>query len=141
VNVVCAALGSGKSFKAFIDLVNTPTWIDDLFKMMLRIIDGQLTGLFHLAGCDVVSRYEFALQVAQVFGLDSKLVFPEKLPLVDIRPKHLSINSLRTYQRLGVSATPLVNCLEKCRERLDSLLPVRPAIDCLPAEQGIACPW
>jgi dTDP-4-dehydrorhamnose reductase len=114
VHVVRAALSAGQSFKAFTDLVNTPTWIGDFFEMVSPVLNKKLRGLFHMAGCESVSRYAYAVKIAQTMGFDPGSILPEKTPENDARPKNSSLDSRESYERLGYSATPLDVCLRFC---------------------------
>jgi dTDP-4-dehydrorhamnose reductase len=49
---------------------NTPTLVDDLADALLRIAERQTTGMYHIAGPDLVSRYEWAIAIAAHFGLN-----------------------------------------------------------------------
>ena len=70
VSLVRNTLLQGKDFVAFTDLVSNPTSVTDLFVMLRRIIDGRLTGVFHAAGAESVSRAEFARKVAVASSLE-----------------------------------------------------------------------
>jgi dTDP-4-dehydrorhamnose reductase len=58
----------------FIDQYNTPTLVDDLVKSLLNIFKKNISGIFHATGKSCVNRYEFALVLANTFGLDKKLI-------------------------------------------------------------------
>jgi len=45
-----------------------------LANMALEVVDRRLSGVFHLCGASRVSRYEFALRLAETFGLDAGLI-------------------------------------------------------------------
>jgi len=60
------------------DQMGNPTLVDDLAHGLLRAIDLEKTGVYHLAGREIVSRYDFALTVARVFGMDPGLISPCK---------------------------------------------------------------
>ena len=76
---------------AFTDQYNTPTLVDDLSKALRKIIELDLTGLFHASGKTCINRYDFAIKIAEKFHLDTKLVLPtltsEKKQLAS-RPKY-----------------------------------------------------
>ena len=59
---------------AFTDQYNTPTLVDDLSKAIVKILELDLSGLFHASGKTCINRYEFALKLADKFQLDKKLV-------------------------------------------------------------------
>ena len=58
----------------FIDQYNTPTLVDDLAKSLLNIFEKNISGMFHATGKSCLNRYEFALVLANTFGLDKKLI-------------------------------------------------------------------
>jgi len=58
----------------FIDQYNTPTLVDDLVKSLLNIFEKNISGIFHATGKSCLNRYEFALVLANTFGLDKKLI-------------------------------------------------------------------
>lgn len=75
-NWIINALREKKMVDPFIDQFNTPTLVDDLAKSILKIIDMHVSGLYHAVGKTCISRYEFALHLAEKFGLDKNLIKP-----------------------------------------------------------------
>jgi dTDP-4-dehydrorhamnose reductase len=55
-------------------LWGTPTYVPALASEIIRLIKNQTTGIVHIAGDRVMSRYEFALAIADAFGLDAGLI-------------------------------------------------------------------
>ena len=45
----------------------------------MYIEEDELKGIFHLAGATRISRYEFALRIADKFGLDKDLIIPSRM--------------------------------------------------------------
>jgi dTDP-4-dehydrorhamnose reductase len=72
------SLEKGTSVRIVDDQSGNPTFVDDLAYGLLRTIELGKTGVYNLAGREIVSRYEFALRVAKVFGLDASLISPIK---------------------------------------------------------------
>jgi len=60
----------------FVDQFNTPTLVDDLAKSILRVISLGICGLYHATGKTCINRYEFAVQLADLFGYDKNLIKP-----------------------------------------------------------------
>jgi dTDP-4-dehydrorhamnose reductase len=60
------------------DQLGNPTLVDDLAYAIMRAIELQKWGLYHVAGRDILSRYDFAVRLAGVFGLDAGLITPIK---------------------------------------------------------------
>ena len=56
------------------DQYGNPTLADDLAYAMLKMIALNREGTYHVAGGELVNRYQFAIQVAKQFGFDKKLI-------------------------------------------------------------------
>ena len=69
-------LAHNKTVPAFIDQFNTPTLVDDLCKVILCIQNLDLSGIYHAVGKTCLSRYDFALKLARVFGYNEDLIIP-----------------------------------------------------------------
>ena len=67
-------LRKGEHVKIVTDQWNTPTLNTNLAEMTLEVIEQRLTGTYHACGATRVSRFEFASQIADCFGLDKKLI-------------------------------------------------------------------
>ena len=67
-------LRKGERVKIVTDQWNTPTLNTNLAEMTLEVIERRLTGIYHMCGATRVSRYEFAGQIADAFGLDKGLI-------------------------------------------------------------------
>jgi len=65
-----------KSIHAFTDQFNTPTLVNDLVTSVLKIIQNDVSGMFHAVGTTCLSRYDFAMKLAQKLNLDTKLIIP-----------------------------------------------------------------
>lgn len=75
-NWVLDTLRGKKKITAFTDQHNTPTLVDDLAKVILKIIEMKISGLYHAVGKTCLSRYQFALKLADKFNLDGSFVIP-----------------------------------------------------------------
>lgn len=58
------------------DQYNTPTLVDDLAKVILKILEQNISGLYHAAGKTCLSRYDFSRELAIGFNLDQKFIKP-----------------------------------------------------------------
>ena len=85
----------------FIDQFNTPTLVDDIAKILIKIIDENIYGLFHAAGPTCLNRYDFALLLAKYSKLNSQLIKPvtknEKKQLAP-RPTSTCLDSTKLEQ-------------------------------------------
>jgi dTDP-4-dehydrorhamnose reductase len=67
---------AGDRITAPMDQRSSPTYVEDLAAASLALVDKRLSGVFHVAGPDVVPRDEFARAVCRAFALDPGLVQP-----------------------------------------------------------------
>ncbi len=71
-----STLQNGQMIRVPEDQVGSPTLVDDIAEASCRLIEAGVTGLFHVAGPDVMSRYEFSLTVAELLGLERDNILP-----------------------------------------------------------------
>ncbi|MBI1806403.1 MAG: dTDP-4-dehydrorhamnose reductase [Ignavibacteria bacterium] len=60
------------------DQIGNPTLADDLAYGIMKVLELERMGIYHIAGPDLVSRYDFAVVLARVFNLNKKLLSPVK---------------------------------------------------------------
>ena len=63
-----------------IDIINdqfvTPSFVNNISKMLLEICEKNISGILHVAGKNSLSRFEFAHQIADIFDLNGDLINP-----------------------------------------------------------------
>lgn len=82
------------------DQVSTPTYAPDVARACLEVADRKLTGVYHTAGPESLSRYEFTVLLADVCGYDPRLVSSittEELGQDAPRPADSSLDSTDFY--------------------------------------------
>jgi dTDP-4-dehydrorhamnose reductase len=78
--------------------IKYPYLIDDIAKYLLWLAKTDEHGIFHAGGGDGVTRYQWGLKIATVFGLDSALLIPDSnkdknsFPL---KPRHVKLRDTR----------------------------------------------
>ena len=80
------------------DQINSPTFVRNLAEIILKLIVKDAQGIYHTAGDSVLSRYEMAIQSAEIFGYRKDLVVSiDNLTQEAVRPKNvgLDINKLK----------------------------------------------
>lgn len=58
------------------DQIGSPTLATDIAEASCRLVEAGAKGLFHTTGSDYMNRYQFALKVAEVFGLPTGTIVP-----------------------------------------------------------------
>ncbi|QLH05792.1 SDR family oxidoreductase [Nitrosopumilus ureiphilus] len=90
-NWILSYLREQKTVDPFIDQHNSPTLVDDLSQAIIKILQNDISGLFHATGPTCVNRYDFALILAKEFGLDSNLIKPvTSLEKKQVAPRPIS---------------------------------------------------
>ena len=98
-------LNKNETVKAVRDQYSTPTFADNLAEAVLRLAKDRANGLFHTVGKPCLSRYEFAVKIATVFGYPSKLVQPvysSEFKQLAARPKNSCLKVEKAEHELGM---------------------------------------
>jgi len=121
---VLESLISGAGMELFTDQKRNPILLEDLAGAMIRLSDLGLTGLYHAAGGEVVTRYEFGRFVCEVFGFDKSLLRPIRMADFEYcapRPLDSSLNVAKIRRAIGFEPTPIREALQKIRTRIRGL--------------------
>jgi dTDP-4-dehydrorhamnose reductase len=109
------SLKSGKEVRVVTDQFITPTLNTNLAGMVLEAADRRLCGVYNLAGATRISRYDYALELAREFGLDTNLILPSRmediLSWVARRPIDSSLDTSKAMAELMEKPLPLNEAL------------------------------
>jgi dTDP-4-dehydrorhamnose reductase len=103
------------------DQVGNPTLVDDLAYALLRAVEMGRRGIYHIAGRDIITRYEFALRLAHVFHCDASLIVPIKtasLKQPAVRPLKSGLITLKAEVELGYKPSSVEHGLEVLKSQL-----------------------
>ena len=116
-------LSAGKTINAFTDEYRNPLHVLNLCEIIEEIIQNKyIQGLYHAAGPNRINRYEQALKVADIFGLNKANIQPittSEISLTYPRPKDCSLN---TEKLRSIIKTRIWGLEEGLREMRDSSL-------------------
>lgn len=118
-------LSKRKEVKVLIDQHVSPTLNTNLAEMLLEIAEKRFNGILHTAGAARVSRYEFALKLAEVFNLNADLIKPTKTNEMfweAKRPKDSSLKVSKAEAILNVKPLKLGDALEAMKKQLNNEL-------------------
>lgn len=111
-------LGQGMPIEVVDDVYSKPLFVDQCARACWAVVIQRRSGVYHVAGADRVSLYEFALKVAEVFELEADLIksvpssyFPDIAP----RPKDTSFITRKMETDLGVRPIGLIEGLRAMR--------------------------
>lgn len=90
---VINSLHEKRSIRCAYDQISNPTHVSDLAMALKLTVDHHAEGIYHIAGAEKVSRYDFALRAAEIFGYDPSMisrVTSSELQQFAVRPLHTS---------------------------------------------------
>jgi dTDP-4-dehydrorhamnose reductase len=99
--VACeAAEGRGET-TFFEDELRSPVLVEDLAAALLELVGRGEAGILHVAGSDTVSRYEFAVLLAQAHGLSGERILRSRVAASGlVRPANCALDSSRAQTLL-----------------------------------------
>jgi len=116
---VIDSLRNGREISAVEDHYNSPTLADNLAETILRIMRMDVAGVYHLAGSERISRYGFAIKIAEVFELDRSLIAPVKMDDLKVwvakRPTDSSLSVNKAKHELQASLLDIREGLRRMR--------------------------
>ena len=72
-------LSEGKNVKGFTDVIFCPMLVNDTARLLLEMLQRNLSGLYHVVGGQPMSKYQFGVAVARTFGLSEDLISPRSV--------------------------------------------------------------
>lgn len=99
-------LKNRETVKAIRDQYASPTFADNLGEALLTLAKGRQNGIFHTAGRSCLSRYEFAIKLAELFGYSIRQVEPvysSEFKQLAKRPKNSCLRVNKAERSLGVT--------------------------------------
>jgi dTDP-4-dehydrorhamnose reductase len=67
-------LSEKREIRCVDDQISNPTHVHDLALAMKSVVDRSISGVYHVSGSEIVSRYGFAVRAAEIFGFDTALI-------------------------------------------------------------------
>ena len=113
-------LSNKKQIKGFSDAFFSSIYTFDLAKILDIAIDQDLTGLFNCGSSTSLSKYQFALHIADCFNLDKDLIQPISIDDFDFRAKrgkNLTLNVSKLENVLNYNLPTITESIEAfCRD-------------------------
>lgn len=94
-------LTNNKSMSGFTDAIFCPMLVNHTARLLLKMLGGGLTGLYHVVGTPAMSKYQFGVEVARKFKLRESEIAPRSIHTSNLTAKRshnlaLSTNKLST---------------------------------------------
>ena len=119
------SLEHGKPIKVVDNVLTKPLPAWSCAEAIWALIQQHRTAIYHAAGRDHISLYQFALLTAAVFGLDASLITPvpdSYFPEIAPRPKDTSFDTTKMETELGVKPVGVRDGLLKMKSERPAIL-------------------
>ena len=131
VTWVVEEISAGRRISVVDDQYGTPTLAEDLAGILMELIARDGRGLYHAAGSERLHRYDFALRIADVFGIDDSLIFPTTSRALNQRaprPLQSGLKNEKICGEMKFTFTPLDEGLRLVRAQMKEA-------GCLPSQK------
>jgi dTDP-4-dehydrorhamnose reductase len=121
VRWVVNSLRQGKSINIVTDQINNPTFIDDLVQAISKVIEFKKYGIYNIGGRDLISRYNFAILIADYFNLDKSLINPittDMLKQPAKRPLRSGLITIKAESEFGFKPHTIIETLSIMKKEL-----------------------
>lgn len=125
-DTIIEALRNSREIELFNDAYFTPILMENLIIAAHTLLDTGAQGIFHIVGDERLSKFQFGLSIASVFGLDATLIKPtllaERTDLA-MRPLDLSLDNHKLCSAIGRNIGDVKSQLARLFEQ-ESLKPL-----------------
>jgi dTDP-4-dehydrorhamnose reductase len=116
-------IAAGRQVRGFSDVYFCPLLANDLAEVLLTMLDSGVSGIYHAAGSERISKYDFAKRVAMTFKLGIECVTPVSILAAKLRaprPVDPSLNTEKIRAALGRPMPDVDAGLRRFRELSES---------------------
>jgi len=113
---IVVELSSGRQVPGFTEVYFSSLLVNDLAEIVVTMLDRGMTGLYHVAGAEKISKYEFAMRVAEKFGFPVEQVVAKSVSDARLRaPRALdvSLSTNKLFQAYGCSMPDVATGLDE----------------------------
>ena len=108
-------LKQNKEFIGFDDIIFTPLEISNLSKMIAELLDKDFKGILNLCSDEKLTKYQFAVQIAESLGFNTDLIKRGSIDDVNQplqRPKNTSLSNKKAREFLSTRIITIKDWLE-----------------------------
>ena len=91
-------------------------FVGDLADTLIKMLEKDLSGLYHTVGSESITKYEFGVRIARQFGFDEELIRPisvEDSELTAKRSHNLRLSVHKLSTALGMEVPSISTGIEK----------------------------
>lgn len=106
-----------------IDWYNSPTYVPNFVNVLKILMLEKANGVFHLVGPDYISRYNYSIEVSNVFNLNKNLIKPLFSKVLKLPAKRVNVRlcSEKLFQKTGIKMMSVKEGLTRMLEESKTL--------------------
>lgn len=115
------SLESGVKINVVDDQYRMPTFVDSLAEVCQAVIKKRKKGIFNVSSKKLLSVYDIAMEIAEVFNLNKELIFPistEKLSQLARRPKITRFDLSKTEKEFQLNFKEFSDDLKRFKQKI-----------------------
>ena len=97
-------LTNNKSMSGFTDVIFCPMFVNHTARILIKMLEKNLSGLYHLVGTQAMSKYQFGVEIARKFSLQEGEISPKSIlasSLTARRAHNLALSTHKLSTDLG----------------------------------------
>jgi len=105
------------------DQIGSPTWVRDLARVSLQLIQTDLPGIYHYSNEGVASWYDFAKEIVEISRLKTKIIPIEtkEYPTPASRPAYSVFNKSKIKKSLNIEIPHWKDSLKACLTEMEKI--------------------
>lgn len=122
-NWIINTLKQNKELTGFDDVIFTPLEVINLSRMISEIAITNYRGIIHLASDEAISKYQFALKIADIFHFNKDLIKKgsvDEANFIAKRPKNTSLLNIRSKHLITTPIVSLSSWLHDIKTQLEN---------------------
>lgn len=115
-------LGGGQAMRIPSDQISSPTYAKSLASYTVKLVLEGQSGIFNVVGADILSRYDFAVIAARMFGWDPGFIQPvttDQLAQKAKRPLRAGLITKKLVDTTGLIPLSAETALRRTREEFE----------------------
>lgn len=116
---ILEGLRNKTDLQLFSDVFYSPIYIGELVRLIHIALEKNCEGIYNIVGSEIISKYDFGVAVAEVFGLSNKTIssslIERKKGLV-LRPKNMALSNKKLLKELNQPILTLKQQLMSLKE-------------------------
>ena len=120
LNWVVNNLKNKNSIQVVNDQFNNPTWTESIAEILVNCLNKDMSGLYHWGDQDYLSRYDFAIKIAESYNLKSDLIkqiSTSQLKQVAPRPLNGGLDQSKLKKYLNIIPPSINDCLDAIKTK------------------------